>query len=87
MYDCVLTVDFITDKGKDEPRKAVSGRELPNARHIRTTLFKDMNKPAPKHNLYVMQFGQMVAHDTELTISKTSSEYLPASSGAEQPLV
>lgn len=59
--------------GNNEPRKAKSGRELPNVRHIRTTLFQDRDKPTPEHNLYVMQFGQIIAHDTEMTASKTLS--------------
>ncbi|VVC25042.1 Hypothetical protein CINCED_3A001808 [Cinara cedri] len=58
--------------GNRQPRKAVSGRELPNARHIRRTIFQDIDKPTIKHNLFIMQFGQMIAHDTELTVSKTS---------------
>lgn len=62
--------------GISVPRKAVSGRALPNARHIRTKLFLDADKPAPTHSLFVMQFGQVVAHDTELTISKTLGECL-----------
>lgn len=35
-----------------------------------------MDKPTPQHNLFVMQFGQIIAHDTELTIPKTLSECL-----------
>lgn len=33
-----------------------------------------MDKPAPKHNSFVMQFGQIIAHDTELTMPKSLSE-------------
>lgn len=58
-------------------RKAVSGRELPNVRHIRTTLFKNQGSvPAPDHSLIAMQFGQLVAHDAELVVPKTLSKYL-----------
>lgn len=64
--------DFI---GVDQPRKSVSGRELPNSRHIRTTLFQDLDRPAPKHSLYAMQFGQTIAHDTEFALPKRSSEF------------
>lgn len=52
----------------------MSGRELPNVRSIRKALFKDIDRPSPKHNLFVMQFGQIVAHDTELTPLKSSGE-------------
>ncbi|XP_060870138.1 peroxidase-like [Metopolophium dirhodum] len=58
--------------GKSQQRKAISGRELPNSRHVRTTLFLDMEKPAPEHNVLVTQFGQMIAHDTELAFPKLS---------------
>lgn len=62
--------------GVYEQRKAVSGSELPNVRTIRKTIFKDMDRPAPKYNLFLMQFGQMVAHDTELLVRKTQSKCL-----------
>lgn len=35
-----------------------------------------MDKPAPEHNVLVTQFGQMIAHDTELTFPKLSGEFL-----------
>jgi len=35
-----------------------------------------MEKPAPEHNVLVTQFGQMIAHDTELAFPKLSGEYL-----------
>ncbi|XP_050432036.1 peroxidase-like [Adelges cooleyi] len=57
--------------GISQLRNSVSGNALPNVRHIRTTIFTDRDMPAPRHNLYVMQFGQVIAHDTELVISKT----------------
>jgi len=61
--------------GVSELRRAVSGRELPNVRHIRTTIFTDADRPAPQHSLITMQFGQMIAHDTELILSKSIGEY------------
>lgn len=57
-------------------RRSKSGRELPNSRLIRTTIFKDANENSPKNNLQVMQFGQMIAHDTEENLPKTLSKYL-----------
>jgi len=39
-------------------------------------LFFDAEKPAPEHNVLVTQFGQMIAHDTELAFPKLSGEYL-----------
>jgi len=62
-------------EGVREIRRAVSGRELPNVRHIRTAIFTDVDRPAPQHNLFVMQFGQIVAHDTELTLTKSMGEF------------
>uniref|UniRef100_A0A2S2QM46 Peroxidase n=1 Tax=Sipha flava TaxID=143950 RepID=A0A2S2QM46_9HEMI len=59
--------------GTDRPRRSTSGHELPNSRHIRTTLFRDLDRPAPKHSLYAMQFGQIIAHDTEFALPKTSN--------------
>lgn len=52
----------------------MSGRDLPNSRLIRTTIFQDLDVNAPITNLYVMQFGQLIAHDTELTLSKASGD-------------
>lgn len=49
---------------------------MPNSRHVRTTLFLDMDKPALEHNVLVTQFGQMIAHDTELAFPKLSGENL-----------
>ncbi|XP_026813543.1 peroxidase-like [Rhopalosiphum maidis] len=55
-----------------EIRKAKSGNELPNVRHIRTTAFIDKDFPAPRHNSLMMQFGQIITHDTALLLSKTT---------------
>ncbi|XP_015374036.1 PREDICTED: peroxidase-like [Diuraphis noxia] len=65
-------IDANYSDGKSQQRKAISGRELPNSRHLRTTLFIDMDKPALEHNVLVTQFGQMIAHDTELAFPKRS---------------
>jgi len=35
-----------------------------------------MDKPALEHNVLVTQFGQMIAHDTELAFPKLSGENL-----------
>lgn len=59
--------------GISQPRKAKSGRDLPNARHIRRILFQDKDKPNSESSLLLMQFGQIIAHDTELTLAKTLS--------------
>lgn len=40
-------------------------------RHIRTTAFIDKDFPAPRHNLLMMQFGQIITHDTALLLSKS----------------
>jgi len=66
----------ITIKGKNQPRRAKSGKQLPNARKIRTTLFPSVDNPSPKYNTLFMQFGQTVAHDTELILSKVLSKFL-----------
>jgi len=33
-----------------------------------------MDKPALEHNVLVTQFGQMIAHDTELTFPKLAGK-------------
>lgn len=52
-------------------RKSKSGHELPNVRHIRTAAFIDKDFPAPRHNSLMMQFGQIITHDTALLLSKS----------------
>ncbi|XP_055903561.1 chorion peroxidase [Eupeodes corollae] len=42
---------------------SVDGSPLMGAREISRTLLLDSNRPHPKHNLLVMQFGQFLAHD------------------------
>ncbi|XP_060870430.1 peroxidase-like [Metopolophium dirhodum] len=65
----IIEADY--SDGKSQERRALSGNKLPNPRKIRTTLFPDVNRPTLKYNLLFMQFGQLVAHDTELIFSKT----------------
>ncbi|XP_022162140.1 peroxidase-like [Myzus persicae] len=65
----IIQADY--SDGKSEVRRAISGKKLPNPRKIRTTLFPDLNRPTLKYNSLFMQFGQVVAHDTELIFSKT----------------
>jgi peroxidase len=43
-------------KGKD-------GSLLASPRAISQTLFSDVDRPHPKYNLLLMQFGQWIAHD------------------------
>ncbi|ETN62073.1 chorion peroxidase [Anopheles darlingi] len=42
---------------------AVTGRLLPNARDISVVVFPDDDRPDPKFNLLLMQFGQFMSHD------------------------
>ncbi|XP_050081805.1 chorion peroxidase [Anopheles aquasalis] len=42
---------------------AVTGRLLPNARDISVAVFPDNDRPDPKFNLLLMQFGQFMSHD------------------------
>ncbi|EDW83073.1 uncharacterized protein Dwil_GK22657 [Drosophila willistoni] len=48
---------------------SIDGSPLKSARQISRILLNDVNRPHPKYNLLVMQFGQLIAHD----ISQTSS--------------
>ncbi|GLH02037.1 Peroxidase [Gryllus bimaculatus] len=48
------------------PRRAKDGSELPNARLVRTTLLEDREVDDPRHTLLLMQFGQLIAHDSAL---------------------
>lgn len=43
--------------------RAVDGSPLAATRKISRILLLDTNRPHPKHNLLVMQFGQFLAHD------------------------
>ncbi|KAH8276325.1 hypothetical protein KR026_011884 [Drosophila bipectinata] len=48
---------------------SADGTPLQGARKISRTLLADVDRPHPKYNLLVMQFGQVLAHD----VSQTSS--------------
>ncbi|XP_060871134.1 peroxidase-like isoform X1 [Metopolophium dirhodum] len=63
--------------GYSELRKSVSGHELPEVRKIRKTIFKDIDKFSPKHNLFVMQYAQIISHDTTNTLLKETGPYGP----------
>ncbi|ETN62072.1 peroxinectin [Anopheles darlingi] len=52
------------DDGVWAPRmKSTTGRYLPSAREISSTLFADLYQPHSRHNVLLMQFGQFLAHD------------------------
>lgn len=50
---------------------AVDGSPLLSARETSRILFADNNRPHPKYNLLVMQFGQFIAHDVTQSSSIT----------------
>ncbi|KAK4015956.1 hypothetical protein OUZ56_030921 [Daphnia magna] len=45
------------------PRRAKSGRELPSARLISTTVTRDVDAPSETDTTWVMQYGQFLDHD------------------------
>ncbi|XP_068081947.1 peroxidase-like [Anabrus simplex] len=53
--------------GIHEPRRAVDGHPLPNARSLSLALFPDKDVPDERRPLVVMYWGQLVAHDTSLS--------------------
>ncbi|KAG8328849.1 hypothetical protein J6590_100227 [Homalodisca vitripennis] len=60
--------------GKSKPRLSVTGRPLPNERHLSTTFFPDRNVPDTVNTLNLMLWGQLIAHDfTHITFSKSGS--------------
>uniref|UniRef100_A0A1B6MCZ0 Peroxidase n=1 Tax=Graphocephala atropunctata TaxID=36148 RepID=A0A1B6MCZ0_9HEMI len=63
--------------GVNKVRKAKGGKELPNVRQLRTMLFPDKDVPDPVNVLNVMQWGQLVAHDTSHIVQQSSG--LPSS--------
>ncbi|XP_046660395.1 peroxidase-like isoform X2 [Homalodisca vitripennis] len=63
--------------GVSKVRKTKSGKELPNVRQLRTLLFPDKNVPDSVNMLNVMQWGQLVAHDTSHIVQQSSG--LPSS--------
>ncbi|XP_058056122.1 chorion peroxidase-like [Anopheles bellator] len=42
---------------------STTGRYLPTARKLSSTLFVDLHHPHPQYNVLLMQFGQFLAHD------------------------
>ncbi|XP_022170134.1 peroxidase-like isoform X2 [Myzus persicae] len=63
--------------GYSHLRKSVSGSELPEVRKIRKTIFKDIDKSSAKHSLFVMQYAQIINHDTARTLDKETGSYGP----------
>ncbi|XP_049944066.1 peroxidase-like [Schistocerca serialis cubense] len=53
--------------GINEPKKSVTGKELPNPRVLRTHLFPTGDFNDKINSLMYMQFGQIIAHDTALS--------------------
>nr|CAD7202330.1 unnamed protein product [Timema douglasi] len=72
--------------GVSEPRvSVVEGRALPNARVLSTILYPEKDVPDEVNTLAVMQFGQLISHDTALSpdqqslMSESCCTCLPAS--------
>ena len=59
--------------GIESPRVASDGSALPNARLISTTVSGDADKSLSSATLALMQFGQFINHDMELTPQFTYS--------------
>nr|CAD7428260.1 unnamed protein product [Timema monikensis] len=56
-----------------EPRvSVVEGRALPNARVLSTILYPEKDVPDEVNTLAVMQFGQLISHDTALSPDQQS---------------
>jgi peroxidase len=53
--------------GISVPRVAADGSDLTSARQISTTVFDGYSVPKPNYTLAVMQFGQFINHDMEMT--------------------
>nr|CAD7447231.1 unnamed protein product [Timema bartmani] len=59
--------------GVSEPRvSVVEGRALPNARVLSTILYPEKDVPDEVNTLAVMQFGQLISHDTALSPDQQS---------------
>ena len=57
-----------------KPRVAASGRPLPSARLVSSTVHLDMDKPDVVHTLMLMLFGQLLVNDISRTaISKIAA--------------
>lgn len=64
--------------GISMPTRAVSGNELPSARHVSVTLHMEFNRPDEELTIANMQFGQFVSHDLSMLAGSTvSSELCP----------
>lgn len=55
-----------------------NGNELPNVRILRTSLFPDKDIPDDLNLLMVMQWGQLIAHDTTHIVQQDSGSYIHA---------
>uniref|UniRef100_A0A1B6KZS9 Peroxidase n=1 Tax=Graphocephala atropunctata TaxID=36148 RepID=A0A1B6KZS9_9HEMI len=51
------------EDGKSEPRKSITGEDLPNARTLSVTFFHGKEIPDHINTMHVMQLAQMVVHD------------------------
>lgn len=60
--------------GVKTPRLSKSKNSLPNVRDLRTSLFPEKVVPDNIHTLNVMEWGQVVSHDTSHIITEGAGE-------------
>lgn len=76
MYRLVFYVCFLYSIGVNKVRMSRNGKELPNVRILRTSLFPDKDIPDDLNLLMVMQWGQLIAHDTTHIVQQDSGSYI-----------
>lgn len=63
---------FLCSLGVNKVRMSANGKELPNVRILRTSLFPNKDVPDDINMLMVMQWGQLIAHDTTHIVQQDS---------------
>ncbi|XP_014293942.1 peroxidase isoform X2 [Halyomorpha halys] len=80
----VRLIPALYQDGLHQPRMSVTGRPLPDVRYLRNGLLPNKNTPDHINTLIVMEWGQIISHDTT-HISVLPAQCMPIQVPANDP--